>query len=259
MANEVTSMSVGHDGFVPKERYVSREFLELEMERLWPRVWQIACREEEVAAPGDFVEYTIGDQSVLVVRTDDGRISAHHNACLHRGTRLAQGCGTFPDGEIRCRYHAWRYGFDGNLLHVVDEHEFDSLPPDLCLAPVKVDTWGGFVFVNFDRDAEPLLDFLHPIPKLLDAYHLEDMRFRAYQSTILPANWKVAVDAFNEAYHVQGTHPQILPWTDDVSITYEQFGIHAHYGRLPNARRELKPSPRLGLQPGDYDEGEILA
>ena len=85
------------------------------------------------------------------------------------------------------------------------------------------------------------------------------MRFRRYQSTVLPANWKVVVDAFNEAYHVQGTHPQILPWTDDVSIAYEQLGIHAHYGRLPEARRELKPSPRLGLGPGDYDEGEILA
>jgi phenylpropionate dioxygenase-like ring-hydroxylating dioxygenase large terminal subunit len=85
------------------------------------------------------------------------------------------------------------------------------------------------------------------------------MRFRGYQSTVLPANWKAVVDAFNEAYHVQGTHPQILPWTDDVSIAYEQLGIHAHYGRLPEARRELRPSPRLNLQPDEYDEGEILA
>jgi phenylpropionate dioxygenase-like ring-hydroxylating dioxygenase large terminal subunit len=259
MATGAASMSVGADGFVPKDRYVSRAFLDLEMERLWPRVWQIACREEEVPSPGDFVVYEIGEQSVLVVRTADGRLSAHHNACLHRGTRLASGAGSFPNGEIRCRYHAWRYGFDGSLLHVVDEHEFDALPPDLCLAPVQLDTWGGFVFVNFDRDAEPLLDFLYPIPTLLDAYHLERMRFRYYQSTVLPANWKSVVDAFNEAYHVQGTHPQILPWTDDVSIAYEQLGIHSHYGRLPEARRALCPSPRLGLQPDDYDEGEILA
>jgi len=75
---------------------------------------------------------------------------------------------------------------------------------------------------------------------------------------VLPANWKVAVDAFNEGYHVQGTHPQLLPWTDDVSLEYEPLGIHAHYGRLPNARRQLRPSPRLGLAEGEYDEGEIL-
>jgi phenylpropionate dioxygenase-like ring-hydroxylating dioxygenase large terminal subunit len=71
-------------------------------------------------------------------------------------------------------------------------------------------------------------------------------------------NWKVAVDAFNEGYHVQGTHPQLLPWTDDVSLEYESLGLHAHYGRLPNARRQLQPSTRLGLSEGEYDEGEIL-
>jgi len=259
MANELASMSVGADGFVPKERYVSPAFLELEMERLWSRVWQIACREEEVAGPGDFVEYGIGDQSILVVRTDDGRLAAHHNACLHRGTRLATGSGCFGDDGIRCRYHAWRYDLGGRLIEVVDQHEFDALPENLCLTPVKVDTWGGFVFVNLDPNADPLLDYLDPIPQLLDAYHLDEMRFRGYQSTILPANWKAVVDAFNEAYHVQGTHPQILPWTDDVSIAYEQLGIHAHYGRLPEARRELRPSPRLGLTADQYDEGEILA
>src|SRR3954466_8374552 len=158
MANELASMSVGADGFVPKDRYISPAFLELEMERLWSRVWQIACREEEVAEPADFVEYTIGDQSVLVVRTTDGELAAHHNACLHRGTRLAQGAGTFPDADIRCRYHAWRYGLDGRLLQIVDDHEFDAVPDDLCLARVRVDTWGGFVFVNLDPAAEPLLD-----------------------------------------------------------------------------------------------------
>jgi phenylpropionate dioxygenase-like ring-hydroxylating dioxygenase large terminal subunit len=85
------------------------------------------------------------------------------------------------------------------------------------------------------------------------------MRFRSYLTTIIPANWKAVVDAFNEGYHVQGAHPQILPWTDDVSLAYEQFHTHSHYGRLPNARRRLQPSPRLGLAASDVDEGEILA
>jgi phenylpropionate dioxygenase-like ring-hydroxylating dioxygenase large terminal subunit len=85
------------------------------------------------------------------------------------------------------------------------------------------------------------------------------MRIRSYLSTVLPANWKVVVDAFNEGYHVQGTHPQILPWTDDVNLAYETLGIHSHYGRLPDARRTLRPSPRLGLTEGDWDEGDILA
>ena len=124
---------------------------------------------------------------------------------------------------------------------------------------MRVDTWGGFVFVNLDPHAEPLLEFLDPLPALLAPYHLDEMRLRASLGTIIDANWKAVVDAFNEGYHVQGLHPQILPWTDDVSIAYEQFDRHAHYGRLPGARRELRPSPRLALGADEFDEGEILA
>jgi phenylpropionate dioxygenase-like ring-hydroxylating dioxygenase large terminal subunit len=251
-------MLVHDDGFLPKERYTSRAFADLEFDKLWPRVWQIAGREEELAEPGDFLEYTLGDDSIAIVRTESGALAAFHNACLHRGTRLAEGCGTF-DGAIRCPYHAWRYALDGTLVHVPDREEFPDLPDDLALSPVRVDTWGGFVFVNMDPAAEPLLEFLDPLPTLLAPYRLDETRFRTYRSTIIPANWKAVVDAFNESYHVQGLHEQILPWTDDVSIEYEQFERHAHYGRLAGARRELRPSPRLGLDADEYDEGEILA
>jgi nitrite reductase/ring-hydroxylating ferredoxin subunit len=250
---------VQSDGRVPKVRYTSPEFARLEVDRVWGRVWQIACREEELPETGDFVEYEIGDQSILIVRGADGGISGFHNACLHRGTRLAAGAGCFSEGFVQCRYHAWRYALDGRLTDVVDAHEFTGLPEGLRLAEVQVGCWGGFVFVNPDPNAEPLLEFLDPLPALLAPYRLEDLRLRAQLSTVLPANWKSVVDAFNESYHVQGTHPQILAWTDDVSIAYEQLGKHARYGRLAGARRELRPSPRLGLREDEYDEGEILA
>ncbi|HUI04109.1 MAG TPA: aromatic ring-hydroxylating dioxygenase subunit alpha [Acidimicrobiales bacterium] len=256
---KLDEMLVGDDGRVPKERYVSRAFAELEMERLWPRVWQVACRHEEIPEAGDFVEYRIGDQSILVVRSEDGTVRAFHNSCLHRGTRLAEGCGTFADCEIRCRYHAWRYHLDGRVKEIVDRHEFAGVPGDLRLREVRVGAWGGFVFVTMDPDAPDLLDFLRPIPDWLGPYRLEDMRFYSHKTTVLPANWKVVVDAFNEGYHVQGTHPQILAWTDDVNMEYEQFETHAHYGRLPAARRQLRPSPRLGIADEDVDEWEILA
>jgi phenylpropionate dioxygenase-like ring-hydroxylating dioxygenase large terminal subunit len=253
------ALLVRADGFVPKERYTTRDFAELEQSRLWPRVWQIACREEQVERPGDFCEYTIGTETVVIVRGSDGTLHAFFNACLHRGRRLVDGCGSVEGERIRCPYHGWCYALDGRVVDVPDRGDFESLPDDLSLASVDVDTWGGFVFVNFDPEAEPLLDFLHPLPALLAPYHLEQMRLRASLGTIIDANWKAVVDAFNEGYHVQGLHPQILPWTDDVSIEYEQFGKHAHYGRLPGARRKLQPSPRLELARDEYDEGEILA
>jgi phenylpropionate dioxygenase-like ring-hydroxylating dioxygenase large terminal subunit len=258
-STKLEEMLVGEDGIVPKQRYVSREFAELEMERLWPRVWQVACRAEEIPRVGDYLEYVIGDQSILLVRTETGTIQGFYNTCLHRGTRLADGCGSFSDCEIRCRYHAWRYELDGRVKEIVDSHEFPPVPSDLRLREVRVECWGGFVFVNMDPEAPELLDFLHPIPDWLGPYRLEEMRFYSHKTTVLPANWKVVVDAFNEGYHVQGTHPQILPWTDDVNMEYEQFETHAHYGRLPSARRQLRPSPRLRIPDEEVDEWEILA
>src|SRR4051794_34148067 len=256
--NDVQPLLVRADGFVPKERYTTRNFAELEQSRLWPRVWQIACREEQVRDPGDFFEYSIGHERIAIVRGESGDLHAFYNACLHRGRRLAEGCGSFVGGAIRCAFHGWCYALDGRLVDVPDRDEFTSLPDDLALGPVRVDTWGGFVFVNPTADAETLLEYLDPLPTLLGPYHLEQMRLRASLSTIIGANWKAVVDAFNEGYHVQGLHSQILPWTDDMSIEYEQFHRHAHYGRLAGARRELRPSPRLQLDAGQYDEGEIL-
>jgi nitrite reductase/ring-hydroxylating ferredoxin subunit len=253
---------VRDDGTIPKERYLDADFLELELERMWSRVWQVAGREEELREPGDFLEYTIGDESVLLTRGADAAIHAMYNTCLHRGTRLAGGCGHFDasadGGDIRCPYHAWRYGLDGRLVEVVDASEFPDLPEQVALAPVRVECWGGFVFVCLDAHAPDLHSYLDPLPSLLGPYHLEQLRFRSHLTTILPANWKVVVEAFCEGYHVQGTHPETLPWVDDVGIEYEQFETHAHYGRLANARRRLQPSPRLGIDPSDVDEGKIL-
>jgi nitrite reductase/ring-hydroxylating ferredoxin subunit len=256
---ELEHMRVRADGALPSARYTTVAFAELEFERLWSRVWQVACREEELAGPGAYVEYTIGDESVLIVRGDDLAIRAFHNTCRHRGTQLASGAGALDDACIRCPYHGWTYALDGRLVHVPDRADFTDLPDDVTLGPVRAECFGGFVFVNLDAHAEPLMEFLEPLPTLLAPYRLECMRFRGYRTTIIDANWKAVVDAFIEGYHVQGLHPQILPWTDDVSIAYEQFGVHARYGRLPGARRALRPSPRLGVQPHDVDEGEILA
>ncbi len=246
---------------IPKERYVSQEFFDLEMERLWPRVWQMACREEEVRAVGDYLEYIIGDQSILITRSDPDTISAFYNTCPHKGTRLAAGVGNFATGEIRCRFHAWRFELDGTNKEVVDRFDFPASMTDaeVCLHQIKVGRWGGFVFINMDPDSESLESFLGPLPALLAPYGFEKMRFRSYRSVILPANWKSALDAFNEGYHVQGTHPQLLRWTDDTNLQYGPLGKHNHMGAMGQVKHEIRPSPRLGLGPGDYDERELLA
>ena len=104
--------------FVPKDAYLSNDWLRLENERLWPRVWQIACRVEEVKQVGDYVTYNIADKSIIVVRTGEERIEAFFNVCQHRGRRLAEGCG--HTNTFRCRYHGWTWKIDGSLAKMRD-------------------------------------------------------------------------------------------------------------------------------------------
>lgn len=252
---EVDAMQAFGNALIPRERFTSTEFVALEYERLWPRVWQVACRVEEIPEPGDFVEYSIGDWSALVVRTASGEIRAHRNSCVHRGTQLASGCGSFR-GEIRCPFHGWRWDLEGANTHVLDEHEFSPMTDDeLHLGEIRTETWGGFVFVNFDPGARSLIEYLEEVPDYLDPYRPERMTFTTHKTTIIPANWKVVVDAFNEGYHIAAIHPEILRWKDDAALEYTPLRTHTRYG----GAGWPMPSPRLGIAPEDVDEQEVLA
>ena len=100
MTTAPEALLVGDDAAIPKDRYLSQGFLDLELDRLWGHVWQIAGREEELNQAGDHLEYTIGEQSVIVMRGDEGALHAFHNVCLHRGTRLLSGVGSLDAPEI---------------------------------------------------------------------------------------------------------------------------------------------------------------
>ncbi|MFK7894603.1 MAG: aromatic ring-hydroxylating dioxygenase subunit alpha [Myxococcota bacterium] len=209
---------------VPADRYTSRALFDLEAERLWTRVWQMACRLEEIPRVGDFVEYTILGRSILIVRvapdsTSDGGeptggspIKAFHNACRHRGMQLDQGRGHRPQG-FTCPFHGWCWNLDGTNKHVFapnlfEEEELDA--DDLRLRECRVETWGGCAFINFDDEAPPLRDALEPFATHHDAHRVEKMRTESWHSTILPVNWKLACEAFMEGYHAEQTHPQLL-------------------------------------------------
>src|SRR3954447_23006653 len=128
--------------FIPRERYFARDFFELEKERLWPRNWLMAAREEEIPFPGDFTEFEVAGNSILIVRQKDGSVKALHNACRHRATELAKGCGRFPGGQIVCPFHGWRWNIDGTNSHVFMEEAFTPAcmrPEDLNLRECKVE------------------------------------------------------------------------------------------------------------------------
>jgi choline monooxygenase len=226
---------------VPTYRYTSPVFAGREHERMWKRVWQMACRAEDIPDAGDFVEYVIGDQSFLVVRGDDGVIRAFANVCRHRGNTLKQGSGHC--GQIRCRYHGWCWALDGQLADIPDRHlTTDVADDDYRLAEAAVGEWGGFVFLHPDpATAPPLSEFLGPVVTQLEPYHLERMRATTDVTVRLACNWKVAVEAFLEVYHVQMIHPQLMPRIDDVNTAFEIVGAHSRmivpYG-VPSMRLE---------------------
>jgi phenylpropionate dioxygenase-like ring-hydroxylating dioxygenase large terminal subunit len=211
------------------EAYLSPDYARAEGEKLWPRVWQHACRLEDIPEVGDFVTYDIMDDTILVVRSEPDRISAFHNVCAHRGRRLADGCGQVR--EFRCSYHAWKYNLQGECTRVLDPEDWgDRLKPERLILPqVQVDTWGGWVWVNMDPDCEPLRDYLEPAAGLLDPSELEKMRYRWRLWCHFDCNWKVALEAFIEAYHVEGTHPQLMN-VGDFNMWSRAYGLHGLNG-----------------------------
>jgi phenylpropionate dioxygenase-like ring-hydroxylating dioxygenase large terminal subunit len=197
---------------VPKQRYYDEEFFALENERFWPRVWQMACRLEEIPRPRDFVEYEILDQSVVVVRTDDHGVVAFQNACRHRGVKVAEGRGRCERG-FTCPFHGWCYAADGTNTAVTRRRSFaehNLEPGDLDLVPVRCETWGGCAWINFDDTAPPLRESLEPAASILDAWKVESLRVDKWYACRLPVNWKLAIEAFVEAYHVVQAHPQLV-------------------------------------------------
>ena len=215
---------------VPKERYYDADFFRLEAELLWPRVWQMACRLEEIPQPGDFAEYEILDQSVIVVRADDGAVRAFQNTCRHRGVRVVEGRGHCEDG-FTCPFHGWCYGLDGLNTFVsrprtFSEHNLQA--GDIDLTPVRCETWGGCAWINFDDGAPPLRQCLEPGATILDAWKVESLRAEWWYACRLPANWKLAQEAFMEQYHVLEAHPQLripgrMPPRDPAQFDPQRF------------------------------------
>ena len=243
---------------VPGENYLSEAFLRKEKAHLWNTVWQVACRAEEIPNPGDYIVYDVADETVLVVRRPGGEIRAFHNVCPHRGRKIMDGCGHAIN--FRCRYHNWTFDLDGRNVAVQDREDWDGTldGEQIDLYGVKTGLWGGFVWINMDPECEPLADYLETIPQFLDPFEYENLRYRWYLELKLPCNWKVALEAFMEGYHVAGTHPQLLPYQgDDYTQSYAQ-GKHAHFGYWESTQPLGVPSPRLKkAMPADVRPGIV--
>jgi nitrite reductase/ring-hydroxylating ferredoxin subunit len=209
------------DEDIDVSRYTSPEFFQREIDTLWNRTWQWACREEHLPEAGDTWVHDVGPWSVIVVRSAEDRIQAFLNSCTHRGTRLLAEEGSGYSGGFACPFHGWSWHLDGAIDTIPARWDF----PHVCdsshrLREVSCAVWGGFVFINIDPQARPLVEYLDVLPDHFAHFPLEQRRIKLHVQKILPCNWKAGQEAFMEAYHNFETHNS----PNGANAQYDIFG-----------------------------------
>ena len=200
---------------LPIDIYVTEDHYERERRNIFARCWLLAGRATDLARPGDFFTFQIDalSTSIVIVRGKDNKIRAFHNACTHRGTKIV----TEESGRLRggmiCPYHGWAFGLEGDLLNVPDEETFGCMDKNReGLREVALDTWGGFVFINLDRQPQwTLAEYLAPLGDELTRYIGDEQWSWSFGwKSRVKSNWKSPVDAQVEGYHITYGHRRTI-------------------------------------------------
>ena len=203
-----------------KKHYTAPSRLDEEWDGIWTRCWLFAGLMLDLPDPGDYFVFSIGRESIVVLRDDETNIRAFYNVCQHRGNRIFTG-ESGSVAQVACPYHGWQYALDGRLIEVPDSERFSPSveKSKRSLKPVNVALWAGMVWVNMDANAAPLENYLGTIIENLAPYQLENMVLAEHQTVLLDANWKTVRDNFLEQYHVDFIHPQHASFVDCCNST----------------------------------------
>ncbi|AEG50870.1 Rieske (2Fe-2S) iron-sulfur domain protein [Sphingobium chlorophenolicum L-1] len=235
--------------------YFDPAYVSEEVEKIWKKHWQLACRVEDIPNVGDRVAYDVGPLSFLIVHSDENIFKAFWNSCRHRARRL---CTDEPESGdmIQCPFHAWSYDLDGKLTWVPREEEFPGIQTgSIGLRPVQCDTWGGNIFINPDLSAAPLRQALGVIPDHFGDCPQEERYTAIRIKKKVHINWKSGLEAFLEGYHVLTTHPSGMPifgsthtqtdcWDDGVSAVSRLITP----ALVPDGWVRDEVTPRLSLE-----------
>ncbi|MEM1433097.1 MAG: aromatic ring-hydroxylating dioxygenase subunit alpha [Pseudomonadota bacterium] len=201
---------------IPGGRYVDPRFFELEREYLWGRSWLFAGHADELPETGSYKLWEMAGEPVLLVRSEAGAVNAFYNTCSHRGAPIVTDAAGRRD-RLVCKYHGWTYSHDGELLAVRDPADFRELDFSCRgLQAIRCESFGNLIFVNFDEAAMSLLDWLGPIADEWQEFQFDKCRLAARHVFDLDCNWKIAMEANTEVYHVRSIHPKtVAPMLDD--------------------------------------------
>jgi phenylpropionate dioxygenase-like ring-hydroxylating dioxygenase large terminal subunit len=234
--------------------YTDADRLRLEQERIFRSAWHYVGHVGRVPAPSSYFASTTGGIPVVVVRDREGALRAFLNVCRHRGAEVAAGEGRRE--TLQCPYHAWTYGLDGELRaapRADQEPGFDTA--GLSLVPLRLETWGPFLFVNADAAAPSLGEALGGLVLGVDP---ESLAFHERADYALAANWKIAVENYLECYHCPVAHPGFsrLVDVDPGSYVLEGNGsVWSQHGRARNGQGSCEfhlvwPALKVNVYPG---------
>ena len=247
--------------------YTDPAILDTEKQRIFQRTWQLvgtlrqSCGEmngakRTISDPESFFTAEVAGEPIVVVRDKQGELRAFSNVCRHRAGPIAFGSGC--KNVLRCQYHGWTYTLDGRLIGTpdIDGVEFFDRSA-MGMVPLRCETWGQFIFVNFDLKAEPLSTFLGQIPQQARGFQFEGLEFAERRDYIIDCNWKVYVDNYLEGYHIPIAHPGLMKEIDYAQYRTDTF---RYYSQQFAPIRDMKPgeagerlyAPGTGLQEALY-------
>ena len=203
---DASDQDVNRAQMLPPQCYVSDEFFQFEKDTIFQREWLCVGRESWASKPGDFFTSTYVGEPIVIVRGGDGVLRAMSNVCQHRAMLVAEGRGNAR--ALKCQYHHWSYALDGQLIGAPDmERAVDFDKRCIRLPAIKLETWLGFVFVNFDAEAAPLSPRLEILANALRNYNLDTAESGPAADTVrFPWNWKVTFENSNDGYHANKLH-----------------------------------------------------
>jgi choline monooxygenase len=233
--------------------YTDPTVLEIEKEKIFRKTWQLvgttmqscgACNgvAKTIADPETHFTSEIAGEPVLIIRDKQGTLRAFSNVCRHRAGPIALGSGC--KNVMRCQYHGWTYALDGKLIGTpdVDGVEFFDRST-MGMVPLRLETWGDLIFVNFDKEAESLATVLGEIPNQARGFDFESLKLAERRDYVIDCNWKVYVDNYLEGYHIPIAHPGLMKEIDYAQYRTDTFRYYSQ-----------QFAPIRAMKPGDDSE-----
>jgi Rieske 2Fe-2S family protein len=238
---------------LPQAFYTDEEVFQLELQRVFRRRWLFAGYTCQVPNPGDYFTFEIGEDSLILIRDDDGEIHAHFNTCRHRGSRIcAEPVG--QAGKLICPYHQWVYERDGRLAAARwMGPDFDRAQHSLHRAHVQI--LAGLIYVCLDDeppDFEPARRVIEPF---VLPHGLDRAKVCFSQDYTLRANWKLLVENNRECYHCPGGHPEFCQVNFDVGMPGDPRGGDEYLKSL-QIMQSIWAEQGLPAGPVNFPDGE---